>query len=77
MLVLTDQICHLILHSVLSSGQVLEEQLKVQKVAVTQKSEACEILLTDITEKTKMGEEKKEMAQTKSVEMEQQNKVRV
>ncbi len=76
-MVLTDQICHLILHSVLSSGQVLEEQLKVQKVAVTQKSEACEILLTDITEKTKMGEEKKEMAQTKSVEMEQQNKVRV
>ncbi len=40
-----------------------------------QKSEACEVLLADITEKTKMGEEKKEMAQTKSVEMEQQNKV--
>lgn len=55
--------------------QVLEEQLKVQKVAVTQKSEACELLLVDITEKTKMGEEKKEMAQNKSVEMEQQNKV--
>ena len=55
--------------------KVLDEQLKVQKVAVTEKSEACEILLTDISQKTRLGKEKKEMAQTKSVEMEEQNKV--
>lgn len=55
--------------------KVLNEQLQVQKVAVNEKSEACEILLKDISEKTAIGHEKKEMAQTKSVEMEEQNKV--
>lgn len=55
--------------------KVLNEQLKVQKVAVNKKSEACEMLLKDISEKTEIGQEKKEMAQTKSVEMEEQNKV--
>ncbi len=55
--------------------KVLNEQLKVQKVAVSQKSEGCEILLKDISEKTALGQEKKEMAQIKSVEMEEQNKV--
>lgn len=54
--------------------KVLNEQLQVQKVAVNEKSEACEILLKDISEKTAIGHEKKEMAQTKSVEMEEQNK---
>ena len=54
--------------------KVLNEQLQVQKVAVKEKSEACEILLNDISEKTAIGQEKKEMAQTKSVEMEEQNK---
>ncbi len=55
--------------------KVLNDQLKVQKVAVNQKSEACEVLLSDISEKTALGQEKKELAQTKSVEMEEQNKV--
>lgn len=57
--------------------KVLNQQLQVQKVAVSKKSEACEILLKDISEKTAIGQEKKEMAQTKSVEMEEQNKVRM
>ena len=53
----------------------LNEQLQVQKKAVEQKSEACEILLKDISEKTEMGKEKQQLAQAKSVEMEEQNKV--
>ena len=53
----------------------LNEQLKVQKEAVGLKSEACELLLKDISEKTEMGKEKQHMAQTKSIEMEDQNKV--
>lgn len=56
--------------------KVLNDQLKVQKEAVGQKTEGCEILLKDILEKTEMGKEKQQMAQTKSVEMEEQNKVR-
>ena len=55
--------------------KVLNEQLQVQKVAVSKKSAGCEVLLKDISEKTGLGQEKKEMAQTKSVEMEEQNKV--
>lgn len=55
--------------------KVLNDQLQVQKKAVGEKSEACEILLKDISEKTEMGKEKKEMAQTKNNEMEEQNKV--
>ena len=43
--------------------KVLNEQLEVQKVAVTEKSEACDILLKDILEKKGLGEEKREMAQ--------------
>jgi len=42
--------------------KVLNQQLEVQKVAVTKKSEACEILLKDILEKKGLGEEKREMA---------------
>lgn len=55
--------------------KVLNEQLQVQKKAVGEKSQACEILLKDILEKTEMGKEKQLLAQTKSVEMEEQNKV--
>lgn len=55
--------------------KVLNEQLQVQKKAVGEKSQACEILLKDILEKTEMGKEKQQLAQTKSVEMEEQNKV--
>ena len=43
--------------------KVLNKQLEVQKVAVTEKSEACDILLKDILEKKGLGEEKREMAQ--------------
>ena len=43
--------------------KVLNEQLEVQKVAVTKKSEACNILLKDISEKQGLGEEKRTMAQ--------------
>lgn len=57
--------------------KVLNEQLQVQKKAVGKKSEACEILLKDISEKTEMGKEKQQLAQTKSVEMEEQNKVSI
>ena len=39
------------------------KQLEVQKVAVTKKSEACNILLKDISEKQGLGEEKRTMAQ--------------
>jgi len=53
----------------------LNDQLKVQKEAVGKKSEGCEILLKDIADKTGIGKEKQQMAQTKSVEMEEQNKV--
>eukprot|EP00731_Ephydatia_muelleri_P035324 Em0114g8a len=54
---------------------VMNEKLAVQKVAVTQKSEACEVLLKDISSKTEMGKEKQQMAQAKGVEIEEQNKV--
>ena len=39
------------------------KQLEVQKVAITKKSEACNILLKDISEKQGLGEEKQTMAQ--------------
>ena len=54
---------------------MMNEKLAVQKVAVTQKSEACEVLLKDISAKTEMGKEKQQMAQAKGVEIEEQNKV--
>jgi dynein heavy chain len=54
---------------------VLNEKLEVQKVAVTEKSEACEALLVDITAKTTEANEKKELAEKKSVDIEEQNKV--
>ena len=54
---------------------VMNEKLAVQKVAVTQKSEACEVLLKDISAKTEMGKEKQQMALAKGVEIEEQNKV--
>lgn len=54
---------------------VLNEKLEIQKVAVTEKSEACEALLADITVKTTEANEKKELAEAKGVEIEQQNVV--
>ena len=55
---------------------VLNDQLKVQREAVMKKTEGCELLLKGILEKTDMGKEKQQMAQTTSIEMEEQNKVR-
>lgn len=55
--------------------KVLNSQLEVQKVAVTEKSGACEALLSDISQKQVVGEQKKEEAKIKSAEMEEQNKV--
>ena len=54
---------------------VLNEKLEVQKVAVTEKSEACEALLADISTKTTEANEKKSLAEAKGVEIEQQNVV--
>ena len=55
--------------------KVLNEQLEVQKVAVTEKSAACEELLTDISSKQEIGTQKKQEAEKKSEEIEEQNKV--
>ena len=55
--------------------KVLNGQLEVQKVAVTEKSAACEELLTDISSKQEIGTQKKQEAEKKSEEMEEQNKV--
>jgi dynein heavy chain len=55
--------------------KVLNEQLEVQKVAVTKKSAACEELLTDISSKQEIGTQKKQEAEKKSEEIEEQNKV--
>ena len=54
---------------------VLNEKLEVQKVAVTEKSMACNVLLEDIQSKTSQANEKKELAEKKSIEIEEQNKV--
>jgi len=54
---------------------VLNEKLEVQKEAVTKKTAACEELLSDISSKTEQAKEKQQMAQAKSIEIEEQNKV--
>lgn len=54
---------------------VLNEKLEVQKEAVTKKTAACEELLSDISSKTEQAKEKQQMAQAKSTEIEEQNKV--
>lgn len=55
--------------------KVLNDQLEVQKVAVTEKSASCEALLTDISSKQEIGTRKKQEAEKKSEEIEEQNKV--
>ena len=47
----------------------LNEKLEIQKVAVTEKTEACEKLLEEITQKTNQANEKKEMAVGKRSEI--------
>ena len=54
---------------------VLNKKLEVQKEAVTKKTLACEELLADISSKTEQAKEKQQLAQAKSVEIEEQNKV--
>ena len=54
---------------------MLNEKLEVQKEAVTKKTAACEELLNDISSKTEQAKEKQQMAQAKSIEIEEQNKV--
>nr|XP_039267660.1 dynein heavy chain 10, axonemal-like [Styela clava] len=53
----------------------LNKKLAVQKVAVTEKTEACEMLLEDITNKREVATEKKELASAKATEIEEQNKI--
>lgn len=53
----------------------LNEKLEVQKVAVTEKTEACETLLVEIQRATEQANEKKEMAEGKQKEIGEQNKV--
>ena len=53
----------------------LNEKLAVQKVAVTEKSEACEKLLAEISENTEKAIEKKQMAEAKKEEIAEQNKL--
>jgi dynein heavy chain len=55
--------------------KVMNEKLEVQQVAVKQKSEACDALLVDISSNTDLAKEKQDLAQTKSKEIEEQNKI--
>lgn len=52
----------------------LNEKLEIQKVAVTEKSEACEKLLIEIQRATEQANEKKAMAVGKREEIAEQNK---
>jgi dynein heavy chain len=54
---------------------VLNQKLEVQKVAVTEKTQACETLLEEITSRTAQAKEKQELALAKNKELEQQNVV--
>ena len=53
----------------------LNEKLAIQKVAVTEKSEACEKLLAEISQNTGKAIEKKQMAEAKKEEIAEQNKL--
>ena len=52
----------------------LNAKLEVQKVAVSAKTLACEELLEEISSRTAEAKDKKELAERKSVEIEEQNK---
>ena len=53
----------------------LNEKLAIQKVAVTEKSEACEKLLAEISVNTEKAIEKKQLAEAKKDEIAEQNKL--
>lgn len=44
---------------------ILNERLEVQKVAVTEKSAACEEMLEEISENSTLATEKKQLAEAK------------
>lgn len=52
---------------------VLNEKLVVQKSAVKEKTDACEILLQDISERTSVANEKKQLAVSKGKDIEEQS----
>ena len=52
----------------------LNAKLEVQKVAVSAKTKACEELLEEISSRTAEAKEKKELAEKKSNDIEEQNK---
>ena len=54
---------------------ILNEKLAVQKVAVTEKTAACEQLLKVIATNSKQAIEKKKLAEAKGVEIAEQSKV--
>ncbi|XP_067660223.1 dynein axonemal heavy chain 10-like [Haliotis asinina] len=54
---------------------VLNEKLAVQKIAVTEKTAACEALLEEISSGTTQATEKKQLAQKKGHEIEEQSKI--
>lgn len=53
----------------------LNEKLEVQKVAVTEKTAACEVLLEEISRGTEYATEKKGLAEEKAIEISEQSKV--
>ena len=54
---------------------VLNEKLAKQRVAVKEKTEACEVLLANISVGTRQAEQKKTMAISKAKDIEEQSKV--
>ncbi|XP_052801261.1 dynein axonemal heavy chain 10-like isoform X3 [Mya arenaria] len=54
---------------------ILNEKLAVQKVAVTEKTAACEVMLKEIASGTKRATEKKKLAEAKGKEIVEQNKI--
>ena len=53
---------------------VLNEKLAVQRIAVVEKTAACEVLLKEIAGATQRAEEKKAMAVEKGKEIAEQSK---
>ena len=53
----------------------LNEKLAVQKVAVTEKTAACEEMLAEISSGTEQAEKKKSFALAKGTEIEEQSKI--
>jgi len=54
---------------------LLNDKLAMQRIAVTEKTSACETLLQEILAATSQAEEKKAMAEEKGKEIEEQSKM--